>query len=80
MKRTSFSINKGKTEAELFDGWKKGLDAGKFNATEISQIEARCKVLMKIFGYKRDVLLNQNISSAEKNWSPTDRRIVTVNS
>ena len=75
--KTSFSVNKGKTREELFDGWKKGLKEEKFNTDEILQIEEGCELLMKTFGYRSDVLSKQNISSVEENWNPSDSRILT---
>ena len=59
----TFTVNKAKNESEIFDGWRRKI--GKLvKPQEIKEIEAKCKVMMKVFGYKRNAL-GRNISSVE---------------
>ncbi|CAG5079780.1 Oidioi.mRNA.OKI2018_I69.PAR.g9366.t1.cds [Oikopleura dioica] len=55
-----FTVNKAKNESEIFDGWRRKTGT-LVKSKEIKEIEAKCKVMMKLFGYKRNIL-ERNIS------------------
>ena len=42
--KSRFSVNKGKTEEEIFDGWKKSVPE-LVSENEIQEIEKRCRVM-----------------------------------
>ena len=47
--KSTFTVNKGKTEEQIFDGWKRKVPE-LVGDNEIQEIESRCRVLMKLFG------------------------------
>ena len=65
--KSTFTVNKEKTEEQIFDGWKTKVP-NLVSENEIQEIESRCRVMMKLFGYKTDVLGQQNISSVDQDW------------
>ena len=65
--KSTFTVNKGKTEEELFNGWKASVPE-LVSENEIQEIENRCRVMMKFFGYTADVLGQKNQSSVEPDW------------
>jgi len=65
--KSTFTVNKGKTEEEIFDGWKNKVP-DLVSKEEIKEIENRCKLMMKLFGYRRDVFGKTNVSSVDPDW------------
>ena len=65
--KATFTVNKKKTDEQIFDGWKTFIP--KFASDEdINEIESRCRVMMKLFGYRMNVLGQKNISSVDLDW------------
>jgi hypothetical protein len=67
--KSTFSVNKEKTEKEIFDGWKNSVSE-LVSEEEILEIEDKCRVMMKLFGYRADILGQNNVSAVEPDWSP----------
>jgi hypothetical protein len=66
--KSAFSVNKAKTEEEIFDGWKKNVPES-VSEEEIQEIEQRCRVMMKLFGYRADILGQNKLSAVEPDWN-----------
>ena len=72
--KSTFTVNKRKTEEQIFDGWKTQVP-GLVSENEIKEIETRCRVMMKLFGYRADVLGQKNISSVDPDWIISNKNL-----
>ena len=66
--KSRFSVNKGKTKEEIFDDWKKSVP-DLVSENEIQEIEKKCRVMMKLFGYRTDILGQNDLSANDPNWN-----------
>ena len=65
--KTTFSVNKAKTNEEIFDGWRAYVPEV-VKHKDIIEIESRCRVMMEFFGYRMNVLGQKNVSSVDPDW------------